>query len=53
MTPTALLFRSLLFTLLVQAVLSGPAAAAEAPARHRLLLFYSANVFGELEPCGG
>ena len=52
MMPTALLSRSILLSLLTLAVLTG-SAAAETPVRHRLLLFYSANVFGELEPCGG
>ena len=53
MTNITLLLRSLCIALLAQLVLMSPAPAAESSGRHRLLLFHSANVFGQLEPCGG
>jgi hypothetical protein len=53
MTYTNTVFRLILLTLLAQIVLIHPVPAAETPPQHKLLLFYSANVLGELEPCGG
>jgi len=53
MTYTNGVFRSILLALMVQVVLIHPAPAAETPMQHKLLLFYSANVLGEMEPCGG
>lgn len=53
MTYTPLLIRSILLTLMAQFVMISPASAADTPTRHRVLLFYSANTLGELEPCGG
>jgi len=53
MTSTAILIRSILLAVMAQVVLIGPAPAAQTPVRHQVLLFYSANVHGEMEPCGG
>jgi len=53
MTSTGFLIRSILLALMAQVVMISAAPAAETPVRHQVLLFYSANVLGEMEPCGG
>jgi len=53
MTYIPFLIRSILLALMVQIMLISSAPAADTPTRHRVLLFYSANTLGEMEPCGG
>ncbi|MBB5346548.1 hypothetical protein JWG42_01990 [Desulfoprunum benzoelyticum] len=53
MTYTAFLFRSILLALMAQVMLITSVSAAATPLQHTLLLFYSANVLGEMEPRGG
>jgi len=53
MTHSPIHIGSMLLALMVQILLISSAPAADTPTRHRVLLFYSANTLGEMEPCGG
>jgi hypothetical protein len=53
MTHTPFHIGSMLLALMVQILLISSAPAADTPTRHRVILFYSANTLGEMEPCGG